>query len=82
MLVVQTTDKGLRLVSKTTVVNTPIRLLESRTMGWRDIEVRAKDGATRSWRAKLVFDGSGYSSNPTALNVEKVSELSGEVIFD
>lgn len=82
MFVLRKSNGETELVSKTTVVNTPVRLLESRTNGWLNLEVRARSDATTSWQSKLVFDGSGYTSNPTVPPAEKVSGLPGEVIFD
>lgn len=82
MFILRNTDGEPELISKTTIVHTPVRVLNSRTNGWSDLEVRARKDAFSSWRAKLVFDGCGYTSNPTMSPAEGVSGLPGETILD
>jgi len=82
LFVIQATGEGFTLVSRTTIVNTPVRLLDTETNEWRDLEFRARADAFTSWRVKLTFDGSGYASNPTVPPAERVTDLPGEVILD
>lgn len=54
-----------RVVTRTTVTNTPIRILNSRSRGWRDIAVRVSGGGARPYEARLRFDGRTYPANPS-----------------
>ena len=57
---------GYRRVGRTTLTRPPIRILATRTHGWRDLSVRvAGGGIGRGYHARLRFDGRSYPSNPT-----------------
>ena len=47
------------------IANAPIRLLDTRTRGWRDIGVRVAGGGIRAFDALLPFGGTAYPDNPS-----------------
>jgi hypothetical protein len=52
--------------SRLTVVQLPIRILNSRHNGWRDIAVRVQGGGIQpGHEARLRFNGTSYARNPT-----------------
>ena len=55
-----------REVAELTIVNAPVRLLNSRTRGWRDLAVSVRGGGVDLPReARIVYDGRTYASNPS-----------------
>ena len=55
-----------RQLAELTIVNAPVRLLASRTRGWRDISVHVRGGGMDMPReARIRFDGTTYASNPS-----------------
>lgn len=55
-----------RLVSWTTITRPPIRVLTTRSHGWRDIAVFVQGGGIiPGYEARLSFDGKAYPMNPT-----------------
>ena len=58
--------RGWRKVSAIPGTRAPIRLLDTRSRGWRDISVFvAGGGIIQSYDAQLKFDGRTYPTNPT-----------------
>lgn len=55
-----------RVVTKTTVTRTPIRVLDGTSSGWRNLGVGVSGGGTPGYEAELSFDGNSYPRNPTA----------------
>ena len=49
-----------------TIVNAPVRLLATRSRGWRDLGVHVAGGGARASDARLPFDGTAYAVNPSA----------------
>lgn len=79
LLVFADRDSG-RLLSKTTLSRPSIRLLESRTLGWRDLAVDYCDfEGCRS--ALLPFDGRGYATNPTMPPASFVDDAAGRILI-
>lgn len=60
-----------RLAARTTVTRLPVRLLTSRTHGWRDLAVAVGGGGVGPAMAQLRFDGRRYPANPTLAPVTR-----------
>ena len=55
-----------REVAELTIVNAPVRLLNTRSRGWRDLAVHVRGGGMDLPREALIrFDGRTYASNPS-----------------
>ena len=65
---------GFRVVMEATVVNPPIRVLNTTTNGWKDLAVTVSGGGvTRPYEARLRFDGVRYPANPTVPPAEALA---------
>ena len=65
-LILQRHGEGYRTVMSATITWPPIRVLETRTHGWRDIGVTvAGGGINPPYEALMRFDGKRYPSNPS-----------------
>jgi hypothetical protein len=67
-------DDGLRLVSSISVVRAPVRAMQQRSHGWRNLVVHVSGGGAVAHDAELRFDGTGYPANPTVPPATKVSD--------
>lgn len=55
-----------REIAELTIVNAPVRLLDTRSHGWRDLAVQVRGGGTEiPYEARIRFDGRTYASNPS-----------------
>ncbi|MEA3012936.1 MAG: hypothetical protein QOD42_1481 [Sphingomonadales bacterium] len=55
-----------REVAELTIVNAPVRLLSTRSRGWRDLAVMVRGGGIHiPHEARIRFDGRTYASNPS-----------------
>jgi len=54
-----------RVVTRTTVTQTPIGVLSTSTHGWRDLAVLIGGGGAEAGWVRLAFDGRTYPANPT-----------------
>jgi hypothetical protein len=55
-----------REIAELTIVNAPVRLLSTRSRGWRDLAVMVRGGGIEIPReARMRFDGRTYASNPS-----------------
>jgi hypothetical protein len=55
-----------RELAELTIVNAPVRLLATRSRGWRDLAVQVRGGGMeRPFEARIRFDGRGYAANPS-----------------
>jgi hypothetical protein len=55
-----------REVAELTIVNAPVRLLSTRSRGWRDLSVLVRGGGIEiPYEARIRFDGRTYASNPS-----------------
>jgi hypothetical protein len=61
MLILAPEGTSYKVVTITTVMRLPIRVLTTKTNGWHDISVEAR----AEGEVKLSFDGKTYPSNPT-----------------
>jgi hypothetical protein len=57
--------RGWTMVSTMTVANAPVRALDTRSRGWRDLSVRVAGGGIRGYDAQLRFNGRAYPGNPS-----------------
>ena len=66
MYVLENRGRSYRLVGRTTITKPPIRVLNRRTNGWRDIGVRVSGyGRVEGYEVLLRFDGWKYPGNPS-----------------
>ena len=65
LLVLQKQGKTYHLVLRSTVTRLPVRLLATKSHGWRDIAVNVAGGGTTPRTVRLRFNGFNYPSNPT-----------------
>ena len=66
LLILTRGRSGWRVVSEASITNPPVRVLSTRTRGWRDIGVYVRGGGiVRGYEARLRFDGRAYASNPS-----------------
>jgi hypothetical protein len=73
MLILATQNGHYKLITRTTVTQLPIRLLPTRTNGWRDLAVSVSGGGIRpDYEARLTFNGTRYPSNPTVAPAKKL----------
>jgi len=55
-----------RTITELTVSHPPVRLLNTRSHGWRDLSVRVRGGGfSRPYDARVRFDGRAYATNPS-----------------
>jgi hypothetical protein len=72
---------GERRVMSATATQLPIRLLATRTHGWRDIGVMVGGGGIiPSYEARLRFDGHRYPGNPTVPPAERMTDIAGTML--
>jgi hypothetical protein len=81
-LVLQRTGQGYRTVMRASVTRPPIRVLETRHQGWKDIGVTVSGGgAGPAYEAALAFDGRRYPSNPTTPPARPVKDVAGVTLI-
>jgi hypothetical protein len=55
-----------REVAELSIVDAPVRLLSTRSRGWRDLSVLVRGGGIEiPYEARIRFDGRTYASNPS-----------------
>ena len=54
-----------RQAAELTIVNAPVRLLASRSHGWRDLSVAVRGGGALPRTAWIRFNGRTYAANPS-----------------
>lgn len=55
-----------RVVTRTSVTQTPVGVLTTSTNGWRDLAVSVGGGGAEAGWVRLTYDGRTYPTNPTA----------------
>jgi hypothetical protein len=66
LLILTRDANGWREVSSLSITWPPIRLMETRTNGWRDIGVFVRGGGILpGYEALLTFEGGSYPTNPS-----------------
>lgn len=82
LVVLSPAGHGYRVVMRSSVTRLPIRLLATSTHGWRDIGVGVSGGGiTRSYEARMRFNGRRYPDNPTVAPAIPVRRVSGKVLI-
>lgn len=66
MLILKPAGNGYSLLSRHTIVNSPIVVSNTRTKGWRDIILFVAGGGIQPSYRSLKFNGSTYPSNPSS----------------
>ena len=83
LLVLQHDTQAWVLVSKTTIVRPPIRVLPQRHNGWHSLSVFVAGGITPGYTAILPFGKSGYPGNPTVAPAFRAHHAnSGELLIN
>ena len=73
MLILTMQNAHYKVITRTTITQLPIRLLPTRTNGWRDLAVTVSGGGVlHGYEAKLAFNGRKYASNPTVAPAKKL----------
>lgn len=67
LYVLATQEGGWRVITRTTVTQTPIGVLPTSTGGWRDLAVSVGGGGAEAGWVRLAYDGRSYPTNPTTL---------------
>ncbi|PZO01292.1 MAG: hypothetical protein DCF29_15740, partial [Alphaproteobacteria bacterium] len=66
VLAQQGEGEGWRVVTRTSVTQTPVGVLTTSTNGWRDLAVSIGGGGAEAGWVRLTYDGRTYPTNPTA----------------
>jgi hypothetical protein len=73
-LVLAPQGSSYRVVTELTITRLPIRVLSTKSHGWRDISVRVQGGGIiEPYDAKLMFDGTTYPDNPSVPPAQKIT---------
>jgi hypothetical protein len=82
LLVLEAIGSSYSVIGRTTIVHMPIRVLQTRTNGWRDLGVWVAGGGRPGYEAVLPFDGRTYASNPSVPPAHPVRALAaGDLLF-
>ena len=82
LIILTPEGSSYRVVTKTTVTQTPIRVLDGSSSGWRNLGVGVSGGGIPGYEAELRFDGKSYPQNPTLLPARKTNgNLPGRVLI-
>jgi len=83
MLILKPTGSSYKIISKITIVRSPIRMLQSTTNGWHDIGVWVQGGGIRhGYEAVLAFNGKKYPGNPSVPPARRLSQKTeGEIVI-
>jgi len=82
MFVAKVRGEQIEVISRTTITALPIRVLETRTNGWRDLAVTQYFVGKPPELKRLQFDGCRYPLNPSMPPTTPVPPDSGEAILD
>jgi hypothetical protein len=81
-LILNDDGRAFHLVSKISVTQLPIRVLETRSHGWRDLGVEVSGGGIlTAYEARLSFNGAAYPSNPTTPPSEPLKRAMGRMVI-
>jgi putative lipoprotein len=81
MLILTPAGNGWRTVTRTTVTSAPVRLLATRSRGWRDVAVRVAGGGIPAREVILRFNGRGYPGNPSLVAASRGRAAPGRVLI-
>jgi len=78
MLILQPDSSGYRLITRFTLVNSPVVVPGTSSHGWKDLVWLVRGGGVRSHYATLHFNGTGYPENPSSVKATPPGRLQGE----
>ena len=83
LLVLRRTGEGYRLLTTVPIAQLPIRVLATKTNGWRDLGVYVRGGGIqRGYEARLRFGKSSYPRNPAVPPAEPLAaKVAGQVLI-
>jgi hypothetical protein len=83
-LVLRQQGASFQVVTKTSVTRLPIRVLETKSHGWRDLSVGVSGvGIPPGYGAALSFDGKSYPTNPSVAPARRLeSNAKGKILID
>jgi hypothetical protein len=83
LFILENEGSSFRVVSRTTISNLPVKLLDSSNNGWRDIAITVRGGGVMEpYEVLLSFDGESYPSNPTIPPALRLEEVSGVILIE
>ena len=74
MLILAAQGTSYSVITSTTITRLPIRVLATKSNGWRDISVVVGGGGIPIHEARLSFNGTEYPSNPSVAPALPLSE--------
>jgi len=81
-LILEPQKRSYRVVTRITITQLPIRVLDSETNGWHDLAVQVAAGGRVGYEAGLQFDGTGYPSNPSVPPAKRLNtKAQGKVVI-
>lgn len=82
LLILERRGSGYRVVARASVTRAPIRMLSTRSTGWRDLSVAVSGGGMAPRQVRLRHGANGYPANPTILpEAERVAADAGTVLI-
>jgi len=83
MWILEPDGTSFKVIGKVTIVRLPIRVLQSKSHGHRDIGVWVQGGGIQpGYEALLRFDGKSYPDNPSVAPAKHLTEtVAGEVLI-
>jgi hypothetical protein len=82
MLVLSDLGNTFRVVSRITITQLPIRVLQSKTNGWHDLGVTISGGGVdKAFEARLAYDGRAYATNPSVVRLGPRHSHAGRVLI-
>ncbi|WP_158824079.1 hypothetical protein [Granulicella sp. S156] len=70
------------VVGDISISQLPIRILPTKTNGWRDLGVEVWGGGILNpYEARLPFNGRRYASNPTVVPAQRLHKEFGEILI-
>src|SRR5215472_1864137 len=83
LLVFQKNGASWKLITKMTITNPPIRIIDTKTNGWHNLGVWVQGGGIQpGYEAELRFNGKTYPRNPSVPPARRPAKgLSGEVLI-
>jgi hypothetical protein len=84
MFILRQQGASFQVVTKTTITQLPIRVLATKSHGWRDLSVGVAGGGIRpGYDAALSFDGKSYPTNPSAAPARRLdANVEGKILID
>ena len=78
LLILTPREDSYRVVTRTTMVRLPIRVLDATSNGWRNLSVTVQGGGiVEPYEAELAFDGDSYPTNPSMPPARRLQGATG-----